>query len=89
MFRWRSWPRRSRTLPRETGPSAQLARMILDQAMSRLKPEDRLVITLFELEDRSVREVAGLTGWSETRVKVRAFRARQTLKRLIGGDDER
>jgi RNA polymerase sigma-70 factor (ECF subfamily) len=73
----------------ENGPSAQLARMILDQAMSRLKPEDRLVITLFELEDRSVREVAELTGWSETRVKVRAFRARQALKRYIGGDDER
>ena len=63
--------------------------MILDRAMSRLKPEDRLVITLFELEDRSVREVAELTGWSETRVKVRAFRARQALKRYIGGDDER
>lgn len=71
------------------GHSAQLARMILDQAMSRLKPEDRLVITLYELEDRSVREVAELTGWSEGTVKVRAFRARQTLKRLIGGDDER
>jgi len=70
-------------------PSAQQARMILDQAMSRLKPEDRLVITLLELEDRSVREVAKLTGWSETRVKVRAFRARQALKRYIGGDDER
>ena len=63
--------------------------MILDQAMARLKPEDRLVITLFELEDRSVREVAELTGWSESRVKVRAFRARQALKRHIGGDDER
>jgi RNA polymerase sigma-70 factor (ECF subfamily) len=71
------------------GPSAQLSRMILHQGMSRLKPEERLVITLFELEDRSVREVAELTGWSETRVKVRAFRARQALKRLIGGDDER
>lgn len=71
------------------GPSAQLARIILDQAMSRLKPEDRLVITLFELEDRSVREVAELTGWSETRVKVRAFRARQALKRSIGGNDGR
>jgi RNA polymerase sigma-70 factor (ECF subfamily) len=71
------------------GTSAQLARIVLDRAMSRLKPEDRLVITLYELEDRSVREVAELTGWSETRVKVRAFRARQALKRWIGGDDER
>jgi len=73
----------------ENGLSAQQARMILDRAMSRLKPEDRLVITLLELEDRSVREVAERTGWSETRVKVRAFRARQALKRSIGGDDER
>jgi len=73
----------------ENGPSAQQARLILDRAMSRLKPEDRLVITLFELEDRSVREVAEMTGWSETLVKVRAFRARAALKRSIGGDDER
>ncbi len=71
------------------GHPAHMDRMILDQAMARLKPEDRLVITLYELEDRSVREVAELTGWSEARVKVRAFRARQALKRLIGGDDER
>lgn len=71
------------------GPSAQFARILLEKAMSRLKPGDRLVITLFELEDRSVREVAALTGWSETLVKVRAFRARQALKRSIGGDDGR
>ena len=69
--------------------SARHARILLERAMSRLKPEDRLVITLYELEDRSLREVAELTGWSETRVKVRAFRARQALKRHIGGDDER
>jgi len=69
--------------------SARQARLILERAMSRLKPEERLVITLFELEDRSVREVADLTGWSENLVKVRAFRARQALKRIIGGDDER
>ncbi len=69
--------------------SARQAKMILDRAMSRLKPEERLVITLFELEDRSAREVAELTGWSETLVKVRAFRARQALKRIFGGDDER
>ncbi len=73
----------------ENGPSAQLARITLERAMSRLKPDDRLVITLFELEDRSVREMAELTGWSETRVKVRAFRARQALKRYLGGDDGR
>jgi len=85
MFRWRSWPRRSRTLLRETA-FANWPRD-LDQAMSRLNRRTA-VITLFELET-VVREVAELTGWSETRVKVRAFRARQALKRHIGGDDER
>ena len=45
--------------------------------------KDRHVLTLLELEERPVREVAELTGWSESNVKVRAFRARQSLKKLI------
>ncbi len=69
--------------------TAERARLILDQALARLSPEDRLIVTLLELEDRPVREVAALTGWSESRVKVRAFRARKALRRIIGGDDER
>jgi RNA polymerase sigma-70 factor (ECF subfamily) len=51
--------------------------------MALLAPKERLVLTLLELEDRPVREVAALTGWSETNVKVRAFRARQALKKYI------
>jgi len=31
---------------------------------------------LLEIEDRSVKEIAQLTGWSVPLVKVRAFRAR-------------
>ena len=53
------------------------------RAMALLAPKEQLVITLLELEERSVREVAELTGWSETNVKVRAFRARQSLKKYI------
>ena len=33
-----------------------------------------------QLEERSIREVAQLTGWSEANVKVRAFRARNNLR---------
>ncbi len=64
--------------------SAWEARRILDQALPRLKPEERLVITLIELMGSTVRDVAALTGWSEANVKVRAFRARQALKKLLG-----
>lgn len=53
------------------------------RALAQLGPKEQLVLTLLELEERPVREVATLTGWSETNVKVRAFRARQSLKKII------
>lgn len=67
----------------DTAESASDAREILAHAMQKLSPEDRLVITLAELEERPMREVAGLTGWSESNVKVRAYRARRTLKKIL------
>jgi len=68
---------------------AEEARTLLEKGMSQLNPAERLVITLLELEEKSVREIAGLTGWSETNVKVRAFRARQKLKRILEKHHER
>jgi RNA polymerase sigma-70 factor (ECF subfamily) len=63
--------------------SAAEARSVVLWAVARLKPEERLVITLMELEEKSVKEIAGLTGWTEVNVKVRAWRARQALKRIL------
>jgi RNA polymerase sigma-70 factor (ECF subfamily) len=60
----------------------------LSGALVRLKPEDRLVVTLLHLEEMSVAEVAELTGWSAAKVKVRAFRARKELKRILEEIDE-
>jgi len=51
--------------------------------------DERLVITLLELEEKSVHETAELTGWSESNVKVRAFRARQALKKILEINHER
>ena len=56
---------------------------ILKHALAKLRPEEQLVITLLNLEEKSVLEVAALTGWSESKVKVRAFRARKELKRIL------
>jgi RNA polymerase sigma-70 factor (ECF subfamily) len=63
--------------------SAGHAREALAHAMVKLAPDEQLILTLCELEERSVREVAGLTGWSESNVKVRAFRARERLKLIL------
>ncbi|HVN28182.1 MAG TPA: RNA polymerase sigma factor [Candidatus Binataceae bacterium] len=54
-----------------------LAHRLLDT----LRPEDRMVMVMKESEDMSVAEIAETMGWSEAKVKIRAFRARQTLRK--------
>ena len=74
------------SLPAPADATADAARERLEHALTRLSPAERLVVTLLELQEHSVREVAALTGWSEANVKVRAFRARQSLKRTLEKD---
>ena len=65
----------------EPHPSQGLAaRELVGKLLESLGVEDRLVINLLDLEQRSVAEIARLTGWSATLVKVRAFRARRKLR---------
>ena len=59
------------------------AREVLALALQRLAPRDALVITLREIEGRSVADVARDTGWSEGAVKVRAHRARKRLREVL------
>jgi len=73
----------------EDNVNAERAREVLDFALARLSAEERLAITLLELEEISVRDVAALTGWSESNVKVRAHRARNALKRVLEASHER
>lgn len=67
----------------ESAISASRARELLHFGMRQLSAQERLILTLCELEERPIREVAELTGWSESNVKVRAFRARQNLKKIL------
>lgn len=50
--------------------------------LARLSPRDRLIMTLVYLEECSTEEVARLTGWSVSLVKVQAHRARKRLRKL-------
>jgi len=66
--------------PRSTlFPYTTLFRSLIAQ----LSPEDRLVITLLHLEEKSVEEIHALTGWSRSVIKVRAFRARAKMKKML------
>lgn len=52
----------------------------LQSGLLALPPEDRLLITLYHLQERSYEEVQQITGLSYARLKSRLFRARQRLR---------
>lgn len=56
------------------------ARAAIEALLAELPAEDRVLMVLLSLEERSLEEVSALTGRSRTALKVRAFRARRRLQ---------
>jgi len=69
--------------PEQASDEADAARQFVARLLAMLSPPARLVITLLEIEDRSVKEISELTGWSVPLVKVRAFRARSEMRKCL------
>lgn len=61
-----------------------VARDLAGKLLSRLSPEDRMVLVMLDVEGMSVSEIADSTAWSASKVKVRAHRARVSLRRVLG-----
>jgi len=57
------------------------ARELLYRLLAMLKPEERLIVNLLHLEERSTQEISRATGWTVSRVKVKAFRARNKVRK--------
>jgi RNA polymerase sigma-70 factor (ECF subfamily) len=53
------------------------------RVLQTMPADDQLVLTMIDGEDASVRDVAKMTGWSESKVKVQAFRARRKMREAI------
>jgi len=77
------WLERFRAQPETASEDAEAAKLLVERVMEKLSPQARLIITLLEIEDRSVKEIAALTGWSVPLVKVRAFRARAEMRKIV------
>jgi RNA polymerase sigma-70 factor (ECF subfamily) len=77
------WLERFAVAPESVSDHADAAKLLVARVLEKLSPEARLVITLLEIEDRSVKEIAELTGWSAPLVKVRAFRARSEMRKIL------
>ena len=56
---------------------------LADRVLGELSPDDRLVLMSIDGEHLPVKDVAQMTGWSESKVKVRAFRARRRMRRAV------
>jgi RNA polymerase sigma-70 factor (ECF subfamily) len=67
----------------ETPGDALAARELVHKLLGQLKPEDQMVIRLLDLEQKSIAEISQITGWGQSLIKVRAFRARRKLQKLF------
>jgi len=77
------WLDRFVTQPSAAPEDADAARLLVERLLTRLSPPARLIITLLEIEERSIKEISRLTGWSVPLVKVRAFRARAEMRKIL------
>lgn len=77
------WLERFAADPAKAPEDIEAAKTLVAKLMDSLSPKSRLVIQLLEIEEKSVKEIAELTGWSVSLVKVRAFRARAEMKKRL------
>ena len=56
---------------------------LADRLLGTLSPEDQQTLLMIDGENASIKEVAEATGWSESKVKVRAFRARKKIREAM------
>src|SRR5690606_19542453 len=69
--------------PLNDPPSVDAARAVIHRLLEHLSPESRLIIQLLEIEEKTLKEIAQLTGWSIPMIKVRAFRARAAMRKTL------
>ena len=56
---------------------------LADRVLGTLSPQDRLVLMMVDAEEAPIKDVASATGWSESKVKVQAFRARRRMREAV------
>jgi RNA polymerase sigma-70 factor (ECF subfamily) len=79
---WMSAPRRWDSLPEEQHLSREL-RGCIEQAIAELSPNQRLVITLRDVERLSSEEVCNVLGVTDTNQRVLLHRARARVRQAV------
>ena len=63
--------------------SGMVAADLADRALATLSPDDRLALILLDGAGTSIKQIAEMTGWSESNVKTRASRARRRMREAV------
>jgi RNA polymerase sigma-70 factor (ECF subfamily) len=69
--------------PQRSVEQTLIAADLADRVLAVLPADDQMALLMMDGEDASVKEVAEATGWSESKVKVRAFRARKKVREAM------
>ncbi|WP_074407918.1 MULTISPECIES: RNA polymerase sigma factor [Aquimarina] len=56
---------------------------LTQKSIHRLNPNEALVLNLFYLEEKKIKEISNITGWSISNVKVILHRARKNIRKLL------
>ena len=80
---WLDQQSASEGLEQPSVENSVVAADLADRLLGVLPPEDQQALLMIDGENASIKEVAEATGWSESKVKVRAFRARKKLREAM------
>ena len=79
-----AWHNRLGSIPDPNDQEAlDKASELVQTVLGQVSEKARIVLTLQELEGRSIKEIAEITGWSTSLVKVQAFRARKEMRAAV------
>ena len=60
----------------------EIKHKLIEKAITELIPEEKLILTLYYYEEKSVEQISKTTGLTASNVKVKLFRLRNKLKEI-------
>ncbi len=58
-------------------------RKMIRQALDHLAPEDQVLVQAYYFEEMSIREICGISGLSESNIKIKLYRSRKVLHEVL------
>lgn len=71
------------TIQHQSDEEKLVAADLVNRVLETMSADDRLVLTMIDGEGHSIKDIVALTGWTESKVKIQAFRARRRMREAI------